>query len=111
MTKIVNYTPEVTAEVLAAFADGMAVEAIALKVGKSMRSVIAKLSREGVYTAKAKAKAADKAETKAEMLAKVEVALGVKAGTFASFEKATKGAIEALVAATANEFEGFSELR
>lgn len=104
--KIVNYTAEQTASMVEAFKAGTSVEAIAVTVGKSVRSVIAKLSREGVYKAKAKdSTGARKAETKAEMLAKVEVNLGVEAGTFASFEKATKGAIEALVAATANEFE------
>jgi hypothetical protein len=104
--KVVNYTAEQTASIVEAFKAGTAVEAIALSVGKSVRSVIAKLSREGAYVAKAKAKAEGKAVTKAEMLAKVEVNLGVAAGTFASFEKATKAAIEALVEATANEFEG-----
>lgn len=105
MTKIVNYTPEVTAEVLAAFADGMAVEAIALKVGKSVRSVIAKLSREGVYTAKAKAKADAKAETKADLIAKIASDLDIAPEVFASFEKATKDALVALAAAVANPFD------
>lgn len=107
--KTVNYTAEQTASMVEALKAGTAVEVIALQVGKSVRSVIAKLSREGVYTAKAKAKdstGARKAATKAEMLAKVEVNLGVAAGTFATFEKASKEAIAALVAATANEFEG-----
>lgn len=101
--KIVNYTAEQTASMVEAFKTGVAVEAIATEMGKSVRSVIAKLSREGVYTAKAKA--AGKAETKAEMLAKVEVNLGVEAGTFASFEKATKESIQALVNATKNDFD------
>lgn len=107
--KIVNYTAEQTASMVEAFKAGTSVEAIAVTVGKSVRSVIAKLSREGVYTAKAKAKAEGKAETKAEMLAKVEVNLGVEAGTFASFEKGTVSALKALVAATANDFEAAGE--
>ena len=102
--KIVNYTAEQTASMVEAFANGVAVEAIALQVGKSVRSVIAKLSREGVYVAKSVAGKV-KSATKSEMLAKVEVNLGVAAGTFASFEKGTRDSISALLAATANEFD------
>lgn len=102
--KTVNYTPEMTAAVIDGFENGKTVEAIALEVGKTVRSVIAKLSKEGVYTAKAKVAKAGKAETKAVMLAKAEVALGVAPGTFATFEKGSKEAVEALMAAVANDF-------
>lgn len=50
--KTVNYTPEMTAVMLADYAAGSTKEAIAEKVGRSVRSVVAKLSREGVYKAK-----------------------------------------------------------
>ena len=54
MAVTVNYTPEQTVELVADYRAGVAVETIANKLGKSVRSVIAKLSREGVYQAKAR---------------------------------------------------------
>lgn len=50
--KPVNYTVEQTAQMVSDYASGVSVEAIALTLGKTVRSVIAKLSREKVYTAK-----------------------------------------------------------
>ena len=50
--KTQNYTPEQTAQIVQDYEAGVAVEAIAETVGKSVRSVVAKLSREGVYKAK-----------------------------------------------------------
>jgi hypothetical protein len=50
--KPVNYTPEQTAQVVADYTNGMTVEMIAQNLGKSVRSVVAKLSREKVYVAK-----------------------------------------------------------
>jgi hypothetical protein len=50
--KVVNYTPEQTAKMAADYAAGVTVEAIALAMGKTTRSVIAKLSREKLYVAK-----------------------------------------------------------
>ena len=50
--KTVKYTPEMTAYMIADYTAGGSVAAIALNVGKSVRSVIAKLSREKVYKAK-----------------------------------------------------------
>jgi hypothetical protein len=52
-TKI-NYTPEQTLEIVQAYQAGATVEQLAERVGKSVRSVVAKLSREGVYVAKTK---------------------------------------------------------
>lgn len=49
---VVNYTPEQTAEVVSQYQAGIAVEVIADTMGKTARSIIAKLSREGVYKAK-----------------------------------------------------------
>ena len=52
-TKTVNYTPEQTARMVADYQAGMTVETIAESFGKTVRSVVAKLSREKVYVAKA----------------------------------------------------------
>jgi hypothetical protein len=50
--KIVNYTPEQTVALVNAYTSGTAVEALAETFGKSVRSIVAKLSREGVYKKK-----------------------------------------------------------
>ena len=49
---VVNYTAEQTARVIVGYTDGVTVENLAAELGKSARSIIAKLSREGVYKAK-----------------------------------------------------------
>jgi uncharacterized protein (DUF433 family) len=51
--KTVNYSPEQTAQIIADYQAGNSVEQIAEKFGKTVRSVVAKLSREKVYVAKA----------------------------------------------------------
>ena len=50
--KTVNYTQEQTLKIVADYQAGVSVEAIAESFGKTTRSVIAKLSREGVYRKK-----------------------------------------------------------
>ena len=52
-TKTVNYTPEQTARMVADYQAGTSVEMLAETFGKTVRSVVAKLSREKVYVAKA----------------------------------------------------------
>ena len=54
MSKVVavNYSAEQTARVIVGYTDGVTVENLAVELGKSARSIIAKLSREGVYKAK-----------------------------------------------------------
>ena len=50
----VNYSPELTGQIVSAYQAGTAVEEIAETIGKSVRSVRSKLVREGVYVAKEK---------------------------------------------------------
>lgn len=50
--KAVNYTPEQTAALVTAYKQGVDVQTLALDMGKTVRSVVAKLSREGVYQKK-----------------------------------------------------------
>ena len=52
--KNVNYTPELTAQIVDQYQQGVDVEAIAAAIDKSVRSVRSKLVREGVYIAKPK---------------------------------------------------------
>ncbi len=91
--KVVNYTAEQTAQMLEMYGQGVAVEMVAEAMGRSARSVIAKLSREGVYQSKAKAKAGTRV-TKADLVRKIEAAVGAEAGTLESLEKASHDALE-----------------
>ncbi len=50
--KAQNYTPEQAEQMIAEYKAGTSVEQIAETMGKSVRSVVAKLSKEGVYVAK-----------------------------------------------------------
>ena len=50
--KTVNYTADQVEKLVIAYQSGQSVEMIADSLGKSVRSVVAKLSREGVYQAK-----------------------------------------------------------
>jgi hypothetical protein len=89
-TKTVNYTPEMTAAVIDAYKNGDTVEAIAVATGKSVRSIVAKLSREGVYAAKAKTAGAVKGATKTELVAQIAEKHGVEADALAGLEKVNK---------------------
>lgn len=99
--KTVNYTAEQEAELAARYQAGETVEALAEAFGKGVRSVIAKLSRLGVYKAKEATKTSR--VTKADLVAQAANLAGVELATFASFEKADKGALEALVASLARD--------
>jgi len=71
--KNVNYTPEMTAQIVSDYEAGIAVEAIAEAVNKSVRSVRSKLVREGVYVAKPKTTTRKSDEpTKKELLNSLE---------------------------------------
>jgi hypothetical protein len=98
--KIVSYTPELTADVVKRYTAGEAVADIAAAVGRTVASVIAKLSREGVYKSpKAVAKA--KGLTKAGMIASIAASVGVAEEVLESLEKATSPALAIVMAALA----------
>jgi transposase-like protein len=94
--KTQTYTPEQTAKMVADYESGSTVEQIANTVGKSVRSVVAKLAREGVYQAKAKT-AGNTRVRKAELVDMIAGSLGVPAETVESLEKATHEALELVV--------------
>ena len=99
---VVNYTPEMTVTVVEGFKAGKTVEALATEVGRTARSVIAKLSREGVY--KGKAREAGKREMlKAEMVAEIAEFVGVPEETLESLEKATGPALMSVLKALKSE--------
>lgn len=92
-----NYTAEQTVELVAAYQAGTAVETIAATMGKTVRSVVAKLSREGVYVAKTATKGQARVR-KADLVDKLAHKCGVAPEVFESLEKANHDVLEALVA-------------
>lgn len=98
MASEVKYTAEQVEALVAGVAEGKTVEAMAAELGKSVRSVVAKLSQMKLYKAKETAKA-EVRMTKAQLVLAMEAKLGLEAGTLASFEKADKAALEALASA------------
>ena len=92
-----NYTPEQTLELVAAYQAGTAVETIATTMGKTVRSVVAKLAREGVYVAKTKTAGAARVR-KSELVDQLAAKCGVAPEVFESLEKANHDVLEALVA-------------
>ncbi len=93
-----NYTPEMTAEIVEAYKSGETVEVIAERTGKTVRSVVAKLSREGVYIPKTKAKGTNVVR-KAELITEIAFAIGTSEELIESLEKATKEALELIARA------------
>jgi len=97
--KNVNYTEEMTAQVLADYAAGVSVEAIAEKVGKTARSVVAKLSREGVYKAKEKSATAKTPNIgKADLADKIVKVAGMTTDEAKDLQKLTKQTLVNLLA-------------
>ena len=92
-----NYTEAQTLELVNEYKAGVTVEQLAERLGKSVRSVVAKLSREGVYVAKTKAKGVSRVK-KAELVERLAVACSVPAELFESLEKANHEVLEHLVA-------------
>jgi len=73
MAQKVNYTSEMTTQIVDSYTAGMDIAEIADSIGKTVRSVRSKLVREGVYKAAPK-KAGRKVEgpTKKELLREIE---------------------------------------
>ena len=93
--KNVNYTPELTAQIVDQYQQGVDVEAIAAAIDKSVRSVRSKLVREGVYVAKPKTTTRKANEpTKKELLNQLE---DVAPFPVDGFMGATKEAINELL--------------
>lgn len=93
-TVVVNYTAEQTAKVVADYQAGVTVEQIAETLGKTARSIIAKLSREGVYQAKQyKSKTGEKVEKKDETADAIGAVLKMTEPEIESLTKANKTAL------------------
>ena len=95
--KTLNYTPEQTQQAVEAYAAGHSPEAIATTIGKSVRSVVAKLVREGVYVAKTRTQTATRT-TKVMLIAVIAARYNLDPVTLVTLEKANYEALEALAA-------------
>jgi response regulator RpfG family c-di-GMP phosphodiesterase len=95
--KAVNYTPEQTMQMVAQYQAGIAVEQIAEIMGKSVRSIVAKLSREKVYVAKAYTSKTGEAVVKKDTVADyIGEQLGLTEADTESLTKANKVALKAI---------------
>jgi len=92
----VNYSPEQTAQLVANYKAGATVEALATSFGKTTRSVVAKLSREGVYQAKSKSSGVARVK-KAELVDRIASLCGATPEAFDSLEKANHEVLEAIL--------------
>lgn len=95
MTKVINYTTEQEVQMQADYQAGQTVEAIASSLGKSVKSVVAKLSRLGVYKPKEAVASANRV-TKASLVATIEGLYGAEVGELADLEKCSKATLEVL---------------
>lgn len=109
--KIVNYTPEQSAKMVADYVANPSQEtvtALATEFGKTVRSIVAKLSREKVYKAKEyKTKTGETVVKKDELADKLTSLAGLTASEADSLTKANKTALTKIVALleAANEAE------
>lgn len=96
-TKAVNYTPEQTLKMVADYQAGTTVETIANELGKTVRSIVAKLSREKVYVAKTYVSKTGEAVIKKDSVADyIGDALGLGEADTESLTKANKNALKAI---------------
>ena len=98
VAKVENYSAEAVAKMVEEYKaapSAETVEALAKALGKSVKSVVAKLVREGVYKSKESATKV-KRVTKADLVTKVATVLGIEPAVLASLEKGTHEALEAL---------------
>jgi len=101
--KAVNYTAEQTAVMVSDYQSGVGVEQIALSLGKSVRSVVAKLSREKVYVAKTYTTKSGEPVAKKDAVADaIGAVLKLTEAETESLTKANKTALAKIFAALAN---------
>ena len=102
MASAKNYTDEMVANMTEQYQANPTretVDELAREFGKTTRSVIAKLSREGVYVAQPRTtKSGEPIVAKSELVSEVATILGVEVDDIASLEKATKVHLKELVA-------------
>lgn len=101
--KVVNYTVEQTEKLKADYLAGISVETIAQALGKTTRSVIAKLSKEAVYKAKEYvSKTGEKPIKKDAHADAIGAILNMSENEIESLTKANKTALVKIFTALAN---------
>jgi hypothetical protein len=101
--KAVNYTAEQTAKIIADYQAGVKVEDIASAMGKTVRSIVAKLSREKVYVAKQYVSKTGEKPVKKDVTADaIGAILRLSENDIESLTKANKSALKAIFDALAN---------
>jgi hypothetical protein len=101
--KTLNYTPEQTAKIVNDYSNGTTVETIAENLGKSARSIVAKLSREGVYKKKVRTTKTGETVVKKDAHADaIGAILQLPENDIESLTKANKSALKAIFEALAN---------
>lgn len=101
--KTINYTAEQTVEIVAGYQAGETVEALAERFQKSVRSIVAKLSREGVYKKKEyKTKNGETVVKKDAHADAIGAILGLAENDVESLTKCNKAALRAIFEALAN---------
>ena len=101
--KAVNYTAEQTAKIIADYQAGVKVEDIASAMGKTVRSIVAKLSREKVYVAKQYVSKTGEKPVKKDVTADaIGAILRLSENDIESLTKANRSALKAIFDALAN---------
>lgn len=101
--KVQNYTAEQTAKIVADYLAGVSVETMAGDLGKSARSIVAKLSREGVYKKKVYTSKTGQPVVKKDAHADaIGAILQLSENETESLTKANKTALEKIFKALAN---------
>ena len=102
-----NYTEEVTEYIVEQYKASPSMETVqylADELGKTTKSIIGKLSREGVYKrAVYKSKSGELPITKVELVSNIADNLGIEVEALAGLEKSPKSALKALEEATGTE--------
>jgi len=102
-TKPVNYTVEQAEKMVSDYTSGVTVETIAAELGKSVRSVVAKLSRSGVYKKKEYVSKTGETVTKKDTFADaIGAVLKMNENDIESLTKANKTALKIIFEALAN---------
>ena len=101
--KAVNYTAEQETKMKADYQAGATTEAIAENMGKTVRSVVAKLSRMGIYKKKEYvSKTGEKPQSKDTTADAIGAILRMSEGEIDSLTKANKTALKKIFDALAN---------
>ena len=95
-----NYSKEMTSTMIEQYTSAPNRETVAIlakQFGKSEKSIIGKLSKEGVYQRQVyKTKTGETPITKAQLVEDIEVYLGLMQGDMAGLEKAPKSVLKIL---------------